>query len=85
LKIIRLVFTAFTQGYANSSSWARGQAWGLYGFTIMFRYSRAEHFLAQARRIAGYILGSPKVPVDGIPIWDYDVPLNDSTYERKVL
>ena len=71
------------QGYANWSSWARGQAWGLYGFTMMYRWTGEERFLTHARRIATFILSSPKVPSDGIPFWDYDVPADNETL-RKV-
>ncbi len=62
------------QGYADSSSWARGQAWGLYGYTFMYRETHDTAYLNQACRIAEYILNSPKLPSDLIPLWDYDAP-----------
>ena len=44
------------QGYADSSAWARGQAWGLYGYTMMYRYTKDETYLEHARKIASFIL-----------------------------
>src|SRR6476469_1549693 len=62
------------QGYANESSWARGQAWGLYGFTMCFRETGDSTYLNQAKHIANYIITSTKIPNDRIPYWDYDDP-----------
>lgn len=62
------------QGYASESSWARGQAWGLYGFTMCFRETRDLRFLRQAQNIAAYINGNPTMPADRIPYWDYSIP-----------
>jgi len=62
------------QGYANESSWARGQAWGLYGYTLCYRYTKNAAYLAQADAIANYILSSKITPADGIPYWDYNDP-----------
>ena len=60
------------QGYADESAWARGQAWALYGYTMMFRESGREEFLAQAESIARMVLD--RLPEDGIPYWDFDAP-----------
>ena len=62
------------QGYADESSWARGQAWGLYGYTIMYRYTRDQIYLDQALGIADFIINHPNFPKDGIPYWDFDAP-----------
>lgn len=62
------------QGYSHESAWARGQAWGLYGYTMMFRESGDTTYLVQARKIADYILGHPHLPEDKIPYWDFDAP-----------
>lgn len=62
------------QGYADGSAWARGQAWGLYGFTVMYRETRNPNYLEQANRIAGFILNHPRLPKDMIPYWDFDAP-----------
>ncbi len=62
------------QGYNAESSWARGQAWGLYGFTMAYRYSKNKQFLDQAVKIANYIISHPNLPSDKIPYWDFDDP-----------
>ena len=67
------------QGYADTSRWARGQAWALYGYTMMAREcffdqmgEDAALFLDAAENIAGMLLGI--LPEDGIPFWDFDDP-----------
>ena len=62
------------QGYADGSAWARGQAWGLYGYTMMYRYTKNPAFLEQARKIAAFMIGHPRMPEDMIPYWDFDAP-----------
>jgi hypothetical protein len=62
------------QGYADESAWARGQAWGLYGFTMMYRYTEDTAYLSQARHIAGFLLNHPNLPADKIPYWDFNAP-----------
>jgi len=62
------------QGYVDSSSWARGQAWGLYGFTQTYQNTKNKDFLNQAKGIANYIMSNSKIPEDHIPYWDYDAP-----------
>ena len=58
------------QGFGDESAWARGQAWALYGYTMMFRLSGYECYLNQAENIAGMLL--ERLPDDGIPYWDFD-------------
>ena len=60
------------QGYADESAWARGQAWGLYGYTLMYRETKDQKYLDQANHIAGFIL--KKLPDDQIPYWDFNAP-----------
>ncbi len=62
------------QGAADDSAWARGQAWGLYGYTAMFRETRRPEYLTKATNIANYILNHPRLPADKIPYWDFDAP-----------
>ena len=62
------------QGYSNTSAWARGQSWGLYGFTMCYRETGDERYLERAVRRAGYILDHPNLPSDGVPYWDFDRP-----------
>lgn len=62
------------QGYADGSAWARGQAWGLYGYTLCYRETKDERYLQQADSIAAFIFHHPRLPPDRIPYWDYDDP-----------
>lgn len=62
------------QGYADESAWARGQAWGLYGYTVMYRETKDQKYLDQANKIASFILHHPNLPADKIPYWDFDAP-----------
>ena len=58
------------QGFAHESSWARGQAWTVYGYTMCYRETGDEKYLAQAEHIANYIMNAVKTE-DKIPYWDY--------------
>lgn len=62
------------QGFAHESAWARGQAWGLYGFTMMYRETDMKEFLVQAEKIATYILSQPGISDGKIPYWDFNAP-----------
>jgi len=62
------------QGYSDASAWARGQAWGLYGFTMCYRETHDKKYLEQAKNIAKFIFNNPHLPKDLIPYWDYDDP-----------
>lgn len=68
------------QGFADESAWARGQAWGLYGYTMMYRETLQPKYLEQARHIAHMITEHPRLPEDGIPYWDFDAPDIPNTY-----
>ncbi|MEI6948631.1 glycoside hydrolase family 88 protein [Paraflavisolibacter sp. H34] len=61
------------QGLTDESSWARGQAWGLYGYTMCYKNTKNADFLKQAQKIAAFIMHHPRTPADKIPVWDYDV------------
>ena len=62
------------QGYADESAWARGQVWGMYGFTVMYRETKDKKYLEQAQHIARFILNHPNLPADKIPYWDFNAP-----------
>jgi hypothetical protein len=62
------------QGQADSSAWSRGQAWGLYGFTICYRETKDKRYLDQAVNIADFILNHPNLPEDKVMYWDFDAP-----------
>ena len=60
------------QGLSEDSAWARGQAWGLYSFPMVYRFTQDPKILEHAVAIAEYII--PRLPEDGIPYWDFDSP-----------
>ncbi len=60
------------QGYADESMWARGQAWGIYGFAVCYREVGREDFLLTSMRLANHFMD--RLPEDGVPYWDYDAP-----------
>jgi unsaturated chondroitin disaccharide hydrolase len=62
------------QGAADESAWARGQAWGLYGYTVAYRETKDPKYLEQANLIAKFILNNPNLPADKIPYWDFNAP-----------
>lgn len=62
------------QGYSDGSAWARGQAWGLYGFTMCYRETKNKKYLDQAEHIASFILHHPNLPRDMVPYWDFNAP-----------
>ncbi len=75
---VRAKLTA--QGSHPESAWARGQSWGLYGFTMMYRYTQEKSYVDHARKIARFILDHPRLPKDKIPYWDYDAKDIPNTY-----
>lgn len=68
------------QGFSHSSAWARGQSWGLYGYVVMYRFTKEERYLKQANSIAEFLINHPRMPEDKIPYWDYDAPNIPDTY-----
>lgn len=60
------------QGFADESAWSRGQAWGLYGYALCYRYTRDPKYLDQAEKIAAYLFAHPNMPEDLVPYWDFD-------------
>lgn len=58
------------QGFSDESSWARGQAWGLYGFVSVYQFTGEEVYLNLAENIAEYYLNHSHLPSDMIPHWD---------------
>ena len=63
------------QGYADNSMWSRGQAWAVYGYTMVYRYTRDPRFLAFARKVTdAYLKRLRETSDDCIPRWDMDAP-----------
>jgi rhamnogalacturonyl hydrolase YesR len=62
------------QGFSDDSSWARGQGWAVYSFSMMYRLTKNKDYLDHAVRVAEFITNHPNLPDDGIPYWDFDAP-----------
>jgi unsaturated chondroitin disaccharide hydrolase len=62
------------QGLNDSSAWARGQAWALYGFTLVYRFTKDKQFLDHAVKVANFIMNHPSTPEDKIQVWDFNAP-----------
>lgn len=60
------------QGYADSSLWARGQAWAIYGYTMVYRETGDKKFLRFAEKITDLYLA--RLPQNYVPYWDFDAP-----------
>lgn len=60
------------QGYSDSSMWARGQSWAIYGFTMVYRETKDPRFLDFAQKVTDVYLKN--LPADGIPYWDFNAP-----------
>jgi unsaturated chondroitin disaccharide hydrolase len=67
------------QGYSDSSSWARGQSWAVYGFTMAYRYTNDKAYLKRAEATAKFFINHKNMPADGIPYWDFDAPTIPNT------
>lgn len=68
------------QGYADSSLWARGQAWAIYGYTVVYRETQDKRFLRFAEKVTDlYLRRLPKN--EYVPFWDFDAP--DIPYAPK--
>lgn len=62
------------QGASDESVWSRGQGWGLYGFTMCYRYTHNQAYLSQAQKIAEFWMAQSNMPDDLIPYWDMHAP-----------
>ncbi len=58
------------QGYRDGSAWARGQAWGVYGLAIAYRYTKREAYIELFRKVTEYFL--EHLPEDLCPYWDLE-------------
>jgi len=63
------------QGYADSSLWARGQSWAIYGYTMVYRYTKEQRFLDFAQKVTDlYLKRLQETSDDWVPLWDMDDP-----------
>ena len=70
----------FGQGYSADSSWSRGQAWGLYGFALAYRYTKNEKYLSTAKRIAHYFISCTE-KTGWVPLCDFRQPKGEELYD----
>lgn len=68
------------QGYADGSTWTRGQAWGVYGFSVVYAKTGDRSWLQTARAMADFYLAHPRLPADIVPYWDFDDPAIPQTW-----
>ena len=66
------------QGYNDDSCWSRGQSWAIHGLSQSYLNTGTEAYRATAARMADHI--SDKLPDDGVPLWDYDLPAGQPFY-----
>lgn len=67
------------QGLTDDSAWARGQAWGLYGYTVAYRETNDRDYLNQAIQIAEFMRNHTNLPKDKIPYWDFNAVGGEET------
>ncbi|MEK3884566.1 glycoside hydrolase family 88 protein [Paenibacillus sp. PL2-23] len=65
------------QGYRDGSTWTRGQAWGIYGFALAYRFLGQPELLETAKRLARYFID--RFPEDDVVYWDFDAPVTPET------
>lgn len=62
------------QGVQVGTAWSRGQSWAIYGYAMMYRFTKDPAYLAAAEKFADYAIDHPNMPADGVPYWDYGAP-----------
>ena len=62
------------QGASCETAWSRGQAWAIYGYTMMYRETKDPAYLAFAQKVSDFAINHPNLPVDGVPYWDFGAP-----------
>lgn len=68
-----VIWQGTSQGYSNSSTWSRGQGWGIYGFAQMYNATGYHEYLDTSRAMASWYLAH--LPSSGAPYWDFNAPL----------
>ena len=62
------------QGASCNTAWARGQAWAMYGYTMMYRFTKKPEYLTFAQKVSDFAINHPNMPADGVPYWDFGAP-----------
>lgn len=78
----KVVARETAQGYADNSTWSRGQAWAIYGFTMTYRETKDPRFLKTAEGLAAYFINNKNLPADGVPYWDFNA--NEAGYQPGI-
>jgi len=68
----RIIWKGTAQGYNDESTWARGQAWAMYGFTMAYRYTEDRRFLNAAIKVTEYFIQNS--PASVVPYYDFEDP-----------
>lgn len=74
-----LVRTHGGQGYCVGSSWSRGQAWALYGFTLSYIHTKEQRYLDAAKQVANYFIAN--CSDDWLPRVDFRAPSEPVMYD----
>lgn len=69
----RHLYNCTHQGFGDNTLWSRGQAWAIYGYTMVYRYTHMQRFLDFACRTADVMIS--QLPADGVPWWDMGDPM----------
>jgi len=67
------------QGYSDESCWSRGQSWAIHSLAQCYMATGKEQFRETAARMADYV--ASRLPDDGVPAWDYDIPADVHRYK----
>lgn len=69
------------QGMADNSTWSRGLAWAIHGYTTTYQKTGIQAYLATAEKASDYFL--QRLPSDSVPYWDFDAPLDSGEYQPR--
>lgn len=72
---------ATCQGYKDGSAWARGQAWGVYGTAVAYKYTKRDEYIGYFKRVTTYFLNH--LPEDLCPFWDLTFGDGDEALEPR--
>ncbi|MGV3507863.1 MAG: glycoside hydrolase family 88 protein [Sphingobacteriaceae bacterium] len=61
------------QGFSDNSTWSRGQAWAIYGYTMVYRETGDKKYLEAVQKMTDFYLNHPNLPEDKVPYWDFNV------------
>ncbi len=65
------------QGWVEDSTWSRGQAWAVYGYVMMFRYTELPRMLERSEKAYQYFkLATQAQGLNTIPYADFDAPID---------